>query len=168
MIRRFGYYSRVALLTAVAGCGIRYGFSEGAFPAHVKTMAVLPFENQTSAPELQSELFDNMRKELQKRLGVRDAVQDKADALVRGAIVSYDADVPVAFSADPRQAVSARRKLQMVVDVQILDQTTGKVLWQRKGLRGEGEYAERAEQDGRRQAITKIVNDIVEGAQSQW
>jgi hypothetical protein len=168
LIRRFGYYSRVALLAAVAGCGIRYGFSEGAFPAHVKTMAVLPFENQTSAPELQSELFDNMRKELQKRLGVRDAVQDKADALVRGSIVSYDADVPVAFSADPRQAVSARRRLQMVVDVEILDQTTGKVLWQRKGLRGEGEYAERAEQDGRRQAITKIVNDIVEGAQSQW
>jgi hypothetical protein len=158
----------VALLTAVAGCGVRYGFSEGAFPAHVKTMAVLPFENQTSAPELQSELFENMRKELQKRLGVRDAVQDKADALVRGSIVSYDADVPVAFSADPRQAVSARRKLQMVVDVEILDQTTGKVLWQRKGLRGEGEYSERAEQDGRRQAISKIVNDIVEGAQSQW
>lgn len=161
----------MALLVAVAGsggCGIRYGFSAGAFPSHVKTMAVLPFENQTSAPELQNELFDNMRRELQKRLGVRDAAQDKADALVRGSIVSYDADVPVAFSADPRQAVSARRKLQITVDVEILDQTTGKVLWQQKGLRGEGEYAERAEQDGRRQAIGKIVNDIVEGAQSQW
>ena len=158
----------MALLTLVAGCGIRYGFSAGAFPSHVKTMAVLPFENQTSAPELQNELFDNMRRELQKRLGVRDAVQEKADALVRGSIVSYDADVPVAFSADPRQAVSARRKLQITVDVEILDQTTGKVLWQQRGLRGEGEYAERAEQDGRRQAINKIVNDIVEGAQSQW
>jgi hypothetical protein len=156
------------MLALAAGCGIRYGFSEGAFPAHVKTMAVLPFENQTSAPELQSELFDNMRKELQKRLGVRDAVEDKADALVRGSIVAYDADVPVAFSADSRQAVSARRKLQITVDVEILDQTTGKVLWQRKGLKGEGEYAERAEQEGRRQAIGKIVNDIVEGAQSQW
>ena len=158
----------MALLAVVAGCGIRYGFSEGAFPSHVKTMAVLPFENQTSAPELQSELFDNMRKELQKRLGVRDAVQDRADALVRGSIVAYDADVPVAYSADPRQAVSARRKLMITVDVEILDQTTGKVLWQRKGLRGEGEYSERAEQEGRRQAIGRIVNDIVEGAQSQW
>jgi hypothetical protein len=158
----------VALLAAAAGCGIRYGFSEGAFPSHVKTMAVLPFENQTSAPELQGELFDNMRKELQKRLGVRDAVQGKADALVRGSIVAYDADLPVAFSADPRQAVSARRKVIVTVDVEILDQTTGRMLWQRKGLRGEGEYAERAEQEGRRLAISKIVNDIVEGAQSQW
>jgi hypothetical protein len=74
----------------------------------------------------------------------------------------------VAFSADPRQAVSARRKLQITVDVEILDQTSGKVLWQRKGLRAEGEYEERAEPNGRKQAIERIVNDIVEGAQSQW
>ena len=131
-------------------------------------MAVLPFENQTATPELQSELLERMRRDLQQRLGVRDAPQDKADALVRGTIVSYDVDVPVAFSADPRQAVSARRRLQITIDVEILDQTTGKTLWQRKGLRAEGEYAERAEPEGRRLAIEHIVNDIVEGAQSQW
>lgn len=134
----------------------------------MRTMAILPFDNQTAAPELQSELLENMRKQLQQRLGVRDASEDRADAIVRGKIVGYDADVPVAFSADPRQAVSARRKLQITVDVEILDQTSGKILWQRKGLRAEGEYAERAEPDGRKQAIEKIVSDIVEGAQSQW
>jgi len=152
----------------LAACGVHYGFSEGAFPEHIHTMAVLPFDNQTATPELQGELFDSMRRELQRRLGVRDAAQERADALVRGTIVSYDVDVPVAFSADPRQAVSARRRLQITIDVEILDQTTGKTLWQRKGLRAEGEYAERAELEGRKQAITKIVNDIVEGAQSQW
>ncbi len=151
-----------------AACGVHYGFSEGAFPAHVRTMAVLPFDNKTSSSELQSELFENMRRRLQQRLGVRDASQEKADALVRGTIVSYDVDVPVAFSADPRRAVSARRRLQITVDVEIIDQTTGKTLWQQKGLRAEGEYAERAEPEGRKQAIEKIVNDIVEGAQSQW
>lgn len=147
---------------------MRYGFSEGAFPPHIRTMAVLPFDNQTAAPEIQSELFEVMRRELQKRLGVRDAPQERADALVRGIIATYDADVPVAFSADPSQAVSARRRLQITVDVEILDQTTGKVLWQRKTLRAEGEYAERAEPEGRRRAIERLVNDIVEGAQSQW
>lgn len=152
----------------LAGCGVRYGFSEGAFPSHVRTMAILPFENQTPSPELQSELFESMRRELQRRLGVRDAPQERADALVRGSISGYDADVPVAFSADASQAVSARRRLQITVDVEILDQTTGKILWQRKGLRAEGEYAERAELEGRKQAIEKIVNGIVEGAQSQW
>ena len=155
-------------MVLLAGCGVRYGFSEGAFPSHVRTMAILPFENQTPSPELQSELFESMRRELQRRLGVRDAPQERADALVRGSISGYDADVPVAFSADASQAVSARRRLQITVDVEILDQTTGKILWQRKGLRAEGEYAERAEPEGRKQAIEKIVNGIVEGAQSQW
>lgn len=156
------------MLLLLAACGVRYGFSEGAFPAHVRTMAILPFENQTATPELQSELFDSMRRELQRRLGVRDAAENRADALVRGTIISYDADVPVAFSADPRRAVSARRKLQITIDVEILDQTTGKPLWQRKGLRAEGEYAERAEGEGRKEAIRRLVNDIIEGAQSQW
>ena len=131
-------------------------------------MAILPFENQTAAPELQSELLERMRSHLQAKLGVRDATEERADAIVRGKIIGYDADVPVAISADPRQAISARRKLQITIDVEILDQTNGKVLWQRRGLRAEGEYAERAEQEGRRDAIEKIVNDIVQGAQSQW
>ena len=157
------------LLATLAGaCGVRYGFSEGAFPSHIRTMAVLPFDNQTPAPELQNELFDRMREVLQRRLGVRDAPQDRADALVRGTIDTYDADVPVAFSADPNKAVSARRRLQITIDVEIIDQTTGKVLWQRKGLRAEGEYPERGEPEGRQQAIERIVNSIVEGAQSQW
>lgn len=147
---------------------MRYGFSEGAFPPHIRTMAVLPFDNQTAVAEVQSELFERMRREMQRRLGVRDAAQEKADALVRGTITTYDADVPVAFSADPNRAVSARRRLQITVDVEIVDQTSGKVLWQRKGLRAEGEYAERAEPEGRRFAIERLVNDMVEGAQSQW
>lgn len=167
-IRTSGLFLSVVAPLLIAACGVRYGFSEGAFPSHVRTMAVLPFDNQTASAELQSELFESMRRRLQQRLGVRDAPQERAHALVRGTIVAYDVDVPVAFSANPRQAVSARRRLQITIDVEILDQTTGKTLWQKKALRAEGEYAERAELEGRRQAIEKIVNDIIEGAQSQW
>ena len=157
-----------AAALVVSACGVSYGFSEGAFPAHIRTMAVVPFENETTSAEIQNELFEQMRERLKQRLGVRDEPQERADALVRGSILTYDADVPVAFSADPRQSVSARRRLQITVDVEIVDQTTGKTLWTRKALRAEGEYAERAEAEGRRQAIEKLVNDIIEGAQSQW
>ncbi len=68
----------------------------------------------------------------------------------------------------PNQATSASRRLQISVDVQIVDQTNGKTLWERKGLSAEGEYAERNEPDGRRQALERIVNDVIDGAQSQW
>ena len=109
-----------------------------------------------------------MRADFQPRLGVRDAPQDKADALVRGVIRTYDVDVPIGISANPQQTVTSRRKLQIVLDVQIVDQTTNKTLFERKGLRAEGEYGERDEAGGRRDAIKRIVNDMVEGAQSQW
>ncbi|OYV66536.1 MAG: hypothetical protein B7Z72_11175, partial [Gemmatimonadetes bacterium 21-71-4] len=106
--------------------------------------------------------------ELQKRLGVREAPEARADAIVRGTITGYEADVPVSFSANPAQTVSARRRLQITLDVEIVDQITGKTLWSRKGLSASGEYAERAETDGRKLAIQHIVDDIVDGAQSQW
>lgn len=167
-MHRSGIWISLALLLTVGGCGIHYGFAGGGLPPNIRTVAVLPFDNQTASPELQGELFEAMRRELQRRLGVRDAPQPKADAIVRGTISSYDADVPIAYSADPQQAVTARRKLQVTVDVEIVDQASGRILYQRKGLRAEGEYAERAEADGRQQAIKRIVNDIVEGAQSQW
>ncbi|HEY2855241.1 MAG TPA: LPS assembly lipoprotein LptE [Gemmatimonadaceae bacterium] len=131
-------------------------------------MAVMPFENQTTSPEVQRELLDTMHRELQRRLGVRDASESRADAVVRGTIVTYDVDVPIAVSANPSQAVTARRRLQLTIDVEIVEQDNNRILFQRKGMRGEGDYDERAEASGRRTAIDKIVNDIVEGAQSQW
>jgi hypothetical protein len=58
--------------------------------------------------------------------------------------------------------------LQLVVDLELIDQVTGKPLWQRKGLLAEGQYEERGEPAGRKQAIDRIVNQLIEGAQSQW
>ena len=172
-MRRFGARFSlliIALLGAVAtsGCGIRYGFAGGGLPSNIRTMAVMPFDNQTTSPDVQRELLDTMRRELQHRLGVRDAAENRADAIVRGVISGYDADVPVAMSANPAQAVTARRRLQITIDIEIVEQDNGRILFQRKGLRGEGDYDERAEAAGRQKAIDKIVNDVVEGAQSQW
>jgi hypothetical protein len=167
-MRRFGVLKLTIVLALVSACGVRYGFAGGGLPAHIRTMAILPFENETSSPELQRELFELLRRQLRSRLGVRDGAEATADAVVRGTIKAYDVDIPVGFRSDPEQAVTARRKLQITLDIEIVDQSNNRVLWQRRGLRAEGEYAERAEAEGRRLALEKVVNDVVEGAQSQW
>lgn len=164
--RRFLRAVSAATLVALSGCF--YGFSGGGLPTHVRTVAVLPFANETASPELTREFTDALRDGLSKRLGLRDASEEKASAIARGTIVKYETDVPVAYSANPQQATATRRKLQIVVDVEIYDQVQGKTLWQKKAIMGEGEYSERFEADGRKQAISRIVNDIIEGAQSQW
>jgi len=166
--------SGVRSVTAlVLGCalllsGCLYGFAGGGLPPTVRSIAVIPFDNQTSSAELQQELMARLRGELRSRLGVREAGEAQASAVVRGAITRYEPDIPIAFSADPTQSVAARRKLMLTVDIEIYDQVAGRVLWARKGMTAEGEYAERAETEGRRRAIEKLVNDVIEGAQSQW
>lgn len=154
-----------ALVLAGAGC---YRFAGGGLPSHVRTVAVLPFENETASPELPRELQDALRQGMQGRLGLRDASEERANAVVRGRITSYAFDEPAAFSADPVQATSARRRLRVQVNIEIVDQVTGRVLWSKNGMTADGEYAERDEAAGRRQAIDRIVNDVIEGAQSQW
>lgn len=165
-MRRFGVSSLLILL--LAACGTRYGFSGGGLPQHVRSVAVLPFDNETASPEVQRELLDLLRRELRSRLGVREAPPERADAIVRGVILTYDADIPVGFSADRNQPVSARRKLQITLDLTIVDQSNGRTLLERKAMRGEGEYPERGEAEGRRLALQRIVTEVVEGAQSQW
>lgn len=162
-MRRSGLVS-VAL--ALTGCF--YGFSGGGLPSHVHTVAIIPFENRTPSPELQRELTESLRKELHDRLGLRDATEAKASAVIRGTIQRYETDIPVGYSANNKQTTSAKRQLQITVDVEMLDQVSGKTLWQHKGMTAEGEYEERGEATGRKQAIDRIINDIIQGAQSQW
>src|SRR3954465_6644915 len=164
-MRRSGRSVVSALLLTLSACHFPYGFKGGGLPPEIDTMAVLPFDNKTPSSTVQQELLEQMRVELRRRLGVREAPEDRAKAIVRGTILEYQQDIPVGFGTN---TTSARRRLQITVDVEIFDVQKGKVLFSRKGLRGEGEYAERADADGRRLAIQKLVNDIVDGAQSQW
>jgi hypothetical protein len=162
---RFGAYS---LLLFVQTACFPYGFTGGGLPSHIRTVAIIPFENQTATPELPRELNDALLARLHDRLGLRDATEAKANAIVRGTIQRYETDIPIGFSASNKQATTAKRMLQLVIDIEIVDQVTGKTLWQRKGLLAEGQYEERGEAFGRRKAMEQIVNDLIQGAQSQW
>ena len=164
-MRRSGAYSLVLLV--LTSC-IPYGFTGGGLPSHIRTVAIVPFDNQTATPELPRELTDALRSRLHVRLGLGDASEAKANAIVRGTIQRYETDIPIGYSASNKQTTTASRMLQLVVDIEMIDQVTGKTLWQRKGLLAEGEYEERGEPAGRKQAIDRIVNDVIEGAQSQW
>lgn len=165
-MRAFGSLVVSVFMVFAAGC--MYGFAGGGLPPHIHTLSLSTFDNQTASPDLPKELYDEMHKELQRRLGVRDAPADRADAVVKGVIAAYDADVPIAFNANPQQSVSARRRLQVTVSVEIVDQSTGKVLYSNKALRQEADYDERAEEKGRIEAIGKIVQEIVAGVQTNW
>jgi hypothetical protein len=162
-----GFLSSLSLL-ALGGC--LYGFAGGGLPPNIKTVAVLPFDNQTPEPTLTQEIAVAVREAVEGRLGLRQASERQADAVVRGTITRYEPDLPVAYTGDEgdNQVTVTRRLVQISVSVEILDQDGGKPLWQRSGLLLEGDYDPGQETEGRRKALDKLVTNIVEGAQSQW
>jgi len=163
--RRLCWNGASALSLGLAGC--LYRFAGGGLP-NIKTVAILPFDNQTPEPSLTKEVNDAVLEAFQGRLGLRPAGENTADAVVRGRVVRYDPDVPISFQAGQGRADVTRRQVQITVDVEILDQREGKTLWQRQGLTEVGDYQPPQEADGRKVALQKLVNDLVDGAQSQW
>lgn len=154
-------------LTLTQGC--LYGFAGGGFPPHIRTVAILPFDNLTTEPSLTQEVSEAVRIAMENRLGIRQASEEQADAVVRGSISSYQADVPLSFQQTRTGNVAVTRRLvQITVSVEIYDQVEDRMLWERSGIRVDGEYNPPNEQRGRELALEQLVSDIVDGAQSQW
>jgi hypothetical protein len=164
-MRRSGI--RNALVLLVAGC-MPYGFTGGGLPSHVHTFAVATFDNQTATPQLPKELTDTLRARVRSRLGLREASEQKANALIRGTVQRYEIDIPVGYTAGNKQQTTATRSLELRVDIEMIDQVTGKTLWQKKGAFAQQSYPEGQEAMARQKAIVQIVNEMIEGAQSQW
>jgi len=158
---------------SLGGCLWKYGFTGGGLPSDVKTVAVLPFENLTPEPILTQEITRAVREAVESRLGLRASGEEQADAVVRGSIQRYEPDLPLTFTGQTpnNQVEVTKRMVQITVNVRILNQREGKVLWERTSLVVSGEYNTTGggkEADGRKKALDKLINDIVEGAQSQW
>jgi hypothetical protein len=153
-------------LLALGGC---YGFAGGGLPPGIRTVAVLPFDNLTPEPTLTQEVQTAVRDAVEGRLGLRQSGEQSADAIVKGSIQRYEPDLPVAYQGVQNNQVDVTRRLvQITVNVEISNQRTGKILWQRSGLMLQGDYATGQEASGRQKAYNQLVTNIVEGAQSQW
>ena len=98
-----------------------------------------------------------------RRLGLRAAGEETADAIVRGTITRYEPDVPVAYRGnDAESRVSVTRRLvQITVSVEIIDQQRNRTLWQRSGLLVEGDYEpdSETERQAREEALEKLASE---------
>jgi hypothetical protein len=164
-LRRCG--AAAVSVTGLALVGCLYGFAGGGLP-NIKTVAILPFDNDTPEPALTTEVANAVHEAIESRLGLRPAGEATADAVVRGRIARYDADLPLAVQTGTGEANVTRRQIQLTVDITILNQRDGKTLWQRQGLTITGDYQPPQEAEGRKTALQKLVTEIVDGAQSQW
>jgi lipopolysaccharide assembly LptE-like protein len=151
---------------SLAGC--LYGFAGGGLP-NIKTVAILPFDNETPEPALTTEVATAVHQAIENRLGLRPSGEQSADAVVRGRITRYDSGLPLTYQSATGQPPNVtRRQVQITVDIAIVDQRDGKTLWQNQSLTVLGDYQPPSEAEGRKVALDKLVTEIVNGAQSQW
>lgn len=162
-----------ALLAAgVAAGGCNYSFIAGAgLPDHIRTVAVLPFENETGRFELTQEIYDALVRQLPRALGLNPAGEETADAVVSGTILSYQLTAPLYRRGQQDESVQVlQREVVLQVGVEILDREEYTILWDESRLRVVGQYLDASETEdvGREEAIKLLVQEIVDGAQSNW
>ena len=165
-----GSLALVALLLVLGGCN--YTFQAGAgLPSHVRSVAIVPFDNQTSRFELTQEIHEVLLQELPRQFGVRTGSEEFAEAIVRGTIRSYSVDAPSYRQApDGRGAEVLERQVSITVQIEIIDRVNNMILWDNTSLSVRGEYLEASEleEDGRRLAIERLLQNVVDGVQSNW
>jgi hypothetical protein len=161
----------LAAVLAVALAACNYGFEGGGFPPHIRTIYIEPFDNQTPQFDLDQILYDRMLQELPRKLGVRVAGREHADAIVQGAISRYD-DVAQAYNPATGQAAPAvaANEVQIGISVRLIDVRDNLIRWESTRLIGRGLYnpAGETEQTAQLLAIASIIEQIIDGAQSQW
>lgn len=160
-----------ALFVGVFLSGCNYSFRAGSFPPpHIRTIAIEPFDNETARFELSAELYDQLLRRLPSALGIRTAGADVADAIVRGSINRYDVVAPNYRAAQPGQPAQVlQRQVNISVSVEIVDLVENVILWESSNVTALGEFPEGSpEEGGRARAITLLVQEIVDGAQSNW
>lgn len=162
----------VAAALALLMVGCLYTFQAGAgLPGHVETIAVIPFENETGRFDLPQEIQERFLEELPRTFGVTVAGEQYADAVVRGTVRSYNVDAP-SFrpgAAGDRTEVVERR-VNVVLEVQVVDRVGSLILWESRSLSARGEYLEASEleEDGRRRAVERLVQAVIDGLQANW
>lgn len=160
------------MLLAIVPAGCLYTFQAGAgLPAHVRTLAVVPFENETGRFELSQEIQETLLRELPRTFGVTVAGEEYADAVVRGTVRSYRVDAPSfrpGATGDRTEVIE--REVNVTVEIQVVDRSRNLVLWESRGLSARGEYLEDSEleEDGRQKAITRLAQAVIDGLQSNW
>jgi hypothetical protein len=163
--------SALSLLAALACAGCIYHFRGGNFPEHIRTLAVENVINDTPRLELTGDIQEQLVRNLPRSLGIRPASPEDADAVVRVRITSYQVIAPnYRPGAGGATTEVLQRQVLITAQVQIVDQVNNEIYWEDNQLRGEGQFLEASETEetGRLEAIERLVQRIVDGAQSNW
>jgi hypothetical protein len=137
----------------------------------VRTVAIVPFENTTPRPEITDEVFQALLREFPRSQGLTPAEESVADAVVRGRITNYRIETPSYRRGATGDAPEVlQREVILTVEVEILNQVDDEIHWESRNLSVRGQFLPDSEDEevGRSIAIDLLIQQIIDGVQSNW
>ncbi|MFN8548353.1 MAG: LPS assembly lipoprotein LptE [Candidatus Eisenbacteria bacterium] len=157
------------LISATFGCA--YSFSGSALPAHIKSVAVPTFGNQTVEPELAQQLTAALTDRLVEDGRLKLASESQAQARFDAQVVSYENKV-LNYTADqsPRDYI-----VIITVSLALRDVVRNREIWKDEALKATSIYKPSdttatitTEDAARKDAMSSLTRDIVNRTLESW
>lgn len=159
----------VLLLVLPAGCNYSLQ-GGGGFPSDIRTIFIAPFGDETGRFDVSQQIFTSVSEQLPRALGLRLAGERVADALVRGTVTRYEDAAQNYRPGEPGSIDVVQHQVQITMSIQIIDLRRNEILYEQTSVSGRGEYRPDTQSDevARTRAIETLIQQIINGAQSQW
>lgn len=154
----------VAAMLLAGSCG-PYSFSPGG-RGGLSSLAVPLFENRTAEYGIRELLTEGVIDRFVRDGSLKIVNERLADAVLRGAVVSYES---LPYNYDAGEVVSEYR-VTVTVQVRVENPVKRNVIWEEEALSQWGTYAAatETEDDGKRRAVEKLAEDIVNRTVKGW
>lgn len=120
---------------ALGGCG--YRVLAPSWPEGIRKIYVENIRNQTTEPGMDKIFTDALIQELWHWDKVHVVNRDEAQAILSGVINEYAADQAISFDRD---RTIREYRLTIRLNLRLEDASTGKIIWQEKGITTQGDY----------------------------
>ena len=162
-MKKFSIFFFIGILSlACACCGYHRAKLDNPLLANVKTIAIPYFKNKTFEPEAEKIFTNAFMNEFIESRKLQIVGPTEADVILYGTVRNLKEDA-LAHNSDDK---ALEYIVQMVVDLQLEERTTGKVLWKRKGMRQGEDFPVftdiQASEASKRMALQKIAADLAE------
>ena len=159
-----------ALALSLSGCG--YSTSTALLPTHLKTIAIPMFGNSTTEVTLEQEITQAVIEKFVADNHLRVVEERAADSVLRGRVALYKNSV-FGFS---NTTEAQEYRVTIVVDVTLKDTVKNREMWTDPAMAKTANYyvvnvpgqTARTELDGRKEAIAKIAEEIVNRTVESW
>jgi outer membrane lipopolysaccharide assembly protein LptE/RlpB len=160
----------IAAVLVISGCG--YSTSTALLPSHLKTIAIPVFGNSTTEVTIEQQITEAVIARFVADNHLRVVDERSADSILRGRVAAYRNSV-FGFS---NTTEAQEYRVTIVVDVTLKDTVKNREMWSEPAMAKTANYyvvnvpgqTARTELDGRKEAIDKIAEEIVNRTVESW